>query len=104
MVNLLLNAADAVEGNGRIDVVALPEAEGVVIEVSDSGPGVPPHVVDKIFEPFFTTKAPGQGTGLGLAICEQIVEGFEGRLNVENSRDSSGARFVVFIPGLDTVD
>lgn len=104
VVNLLLNAADAVEGNGRIEVTASQQVDGVVIEVADTGPGIPPHVADKIFEPFFTTKAPGQGTGLGLAICEQIVEGFEGRLNVENSDDSSGARFVVFVPRLGIAD
>jgi signal transduction histidine kinase len=97
MLNLLLNAADAMEGRGRIEVrVGRLDAdpERVEIAVSDRGPGIPPEEQARIFEPFFTTKGPGQGTGLGLAISRSIVESQGGELTVE-SEPGRGATFAV---------
>jgi two-component system, NtrC family, sensor kinase len=85
IVNLILNAADAMGGQGRVSIAAWPERDGVVVEVADSGPGIPPEHLPRVFDPFFTTKAPGQGTGLGLAISHRIVESFGGELGASNA-------------------
>jgi signal transduction histidine kinase len=70
---------------------------GVLLVVSDSGPGVPAEDRHRIFEPFFTTKAPGRGTGLGLAIVERLVDDIGGVIWVERAREG-GAAFKVFVP------
>jgi signal transduction histidine kinase len=70
----------------------------VVIEVSDSGPGIPEDARERIFDPFYTTKEPGQGTGLGLSICARLVEGMGGRITADN-RSGGGASFVIRLPG-----
>jgi two-component system NtrC family sensor kinase len=108
LVNLLLNAAQAMGGKGAIAVAAAAidgwrPTLGVVarralrISVADDGPGVPPEIADRIFDPFFTTKADGRGAGLGLAICQSICDraGAEIAIDREPAR---GARFVVTIP------
>jgi len=70
-----------------------------VIEVMDSGHGIPEDRLEQIFDPFFTTKDPGEGTGLGLSICARLVEGMGGVIEAEN-RPGSGARFVIRLPVL----
>lgn len=97
VLNLLLNAADAVGGEGSILVEVARREDRIVLTVSDSGPGVPQPLLDKIFDPFFTTKAPGRGTGLGLAVCQALLERFGGKIWVENGKPS-GARFHVSLP------
>ena len=98
LVNLFLNAYQAMPRTGRLEVRASrstidsrPFAE---IVVHDSGPGIPPDVVDKIFKPFFTTKA--MGTGLGLAVVRRIVEHHGG--TIELGRLSPGAEFKLRLP------
>jgi PAS domain S-box-containing protein len=103
-INLLVNAAQAVgdgDGDGNeIRVVTSTDASGrAVIEVHDTGPGIPPHQLDKIFEPFFTTKPVGVGTGLGLSICHYIVTSMSGQITAEN-RAGRGAVFRVTLPGV----
>ncbi|NLG72195.1 MAG: cyclic nucleotide-binding domain-containing protein [Chloroflexi bacterium] len=71
--NLIDNAVDAMNGKGRIVLRTRREGDGVLVEVEDSGPGIPPEVLPRIFEPFFTTKPPGKGTGLGLEISYNII-------------------------------
>ena len=71
----------------------------VVVEVQDTGMGIPRAELTKIFEPFYTTKPQGRGTGLGLSICYGIVEDHRGRLEVE-SQPGLGATFRVFLPAL----
>jgi signal transduction histidine kinase len=66
----------------------------VVVEVIDSGHGMPPEHIGKVFDPFFTTKEPGQGSGLGLAICHSIVESLGGSIDA-TSPPGQGATFVV---------
>ena len=78
--NLIVNAVDAVDGRGRITVRTRSDTGGAIVEVVDSGPGVPDDVRRRIFEPFFTTKAVGQGTGLGLDISYKIVTRHGGTL------------------------
>ena len=103
--NLLVNALEALGGNGQIDIRATAETldedppyagaprlrtPAVVIEVADNGPGVPAELTDRIFVPFFTTKP--KGSGLGLAIVRKIVDAHEGRIDLTNE-PSGGARF-----------
>jgi len=76
---------------------AAPTAAVALIEVADSGPGVPPELLDKIFEPFFTTKAVNEGTGMGLATVYGIVEQAGGHINVSNAPEG-GAVFRIFLP------
>jgi len=98
VVNLIVNASQAVAGKGRIVVHTGPGGPGrVVVTVTDDGPGVPPELVERVFEPFFTTKPEGQGTGLGLSICYRIAEEHGGSIRLENLREG-GARFVVDLP------
>ncbi len=99
LVNLLLNAADAVEEavparRVRIGVRARRVEGGVRLEVEDNGVGIAPEVLPRLFAPFFTTKPPGKGTGLGLALCQDYIARTGGTLTVEN-RPEGGARFVV---------
>ena len=98
VVNLIVNASQAVSGKGRIVVHTGPGGPGrVVVTVTDDGPGVPPELVERVFEPFFTTKPEGQGTGLGLSVCYRIVEEHGGSIRLENPPEG-GARFVVDLP------
>ncbi len=85
LVNLLMNAIQALSGRGGTVEVATSEADDgrtVVLDVTDDGPGVPPDRRDRIFEPFFTTKPAGEGTGLGLPISRRIVESHGGTLEL----------------------
>ena len=98
-MNLIVNAAQAIQGQGKIVVHTGPGAPGrVVVSVADDGPGIPEEIAERIFEPFFTTKPEGQGTGLGLSICYRIAEEHGGAVRLENLREG-GARFVVDLPG-----
>jgi signal transduction histidine kinase len=72
--NLIDNAVDAMDGAGTLRLTARTDGDGVVVEVADTGPGMPPEVAARAFEPFFTTKEVGSGTGLGLDIARRIVE------------------------------
>jgi signal transduction histidine kinase len=98
VMNLALNALDAVEPGGSVRVscrLEEPGAPEVTIAVDDSGPGVPPEARERIFEPFFTTKA--QGSGLGLSIVHAIVSQHRGTTSVEES-PLGGARFTLRLP------
>ncbi len=98
MLNLLLNAADVIRGEGVITVEVRPGDDGFVeLSVSDTGPGIPASVRDHLFEPFVTSKPPGQGTGLGLAVCHTLVERLGGTIQAE-SPPEGGARFTVRLP------
>jgi len=94
LVNIISNAADAVEGldDRRIHVSAGRAGERIVIEIRDHGPGVPPAIVERIFDPFFTTKKVGAGLGLGLSISYNIIKDFGGHLAASNHPDG-GAVF-----------
>ncbi len=103
LVNLVVNAQQAMmdgEGPRRLAIrTRLEHGERrLLVEVSDSGPGVPEDLRGRIFEPFFTTKAHGVGTGIGLAVCHGMVSGHGGHIDVGES-DDGGARFVVTLPG-----
>jgi signal transduction histidine kinase len=80
-LNLLVNSAQAMKGQGTIDVSVSASTAECVIRFSDNGPGIPPEVRDKVFTPFFTTKA--RGTGLGLSTAKRVVEAHGGTISVE---------------------
>ena len=96
LVNIVTNAADAVEGldDRRITVSARSENDKVLIGVRDRGSGVPPAIRERIFDPFFTTKGVGRGLGLGLSISYNIVKDFGGSLSVSNHPEG-GAFFLI---------
>ncbi|ANH07416.1 two-component sensor histidine kinase (plasmid) [Shinella sp. HZN7] len=98
LVNIISNAADAVEGldDRRVRLSARREGDLVVIEVRDHGPGVPAAIADRIFDPFFTTKGVGKGLGLGLSISYNIIKDFGGNLSVMN-HPGGGAVFRIVL-------
>jgi PAS domain S-box-containing protein len=97
ITNLLHNAYDALEGNGRITVSLTADETWVSLRVADNGSGIPPDVRTHLFEPFFTTKPEGKGTGLGLAICHGIVQSYGGTIDVE-SEVGKGSSFSIHLP------
>jgi PAS domain S-box-containing protein len=96
-LNLLINAAHAIEGKGTIVVRTGYDESVVWVEIEDNGSGIAPEHLDHIFEPFFTTKPVGKGTGLGLSIVYGIVQGHNGRIEVK-SELGRGTVFKVVLP------
>jgi signal transduction histidine kinase len=94
--NLIDNAVDAMEGKGTIWLITRCEASFVMVEVADSGPGIPPEIIGRIFEPFFTTKGIGVGSGMGLEITYQIIHQHSGTIEVQSQPGRT--RFIVRLP------
>ena len=97
LLNLILNAFQAMEAGGVLEITSTFDDDLVHLIFADSGCGIPPELRDRIFDPFFTTKDPGKGTGLGLAIVAQMLEDHEGRIEVTES-PSGGAEFHISLP------
>ena len=98
VLNLLVNAVQAVGDNGRVTVSTGLSPDGkAFLRVSDDGPGIPPENLRRVFDPFFTTKAPGKGTGLGLSITQRIVDRMGGFIAASNG-PSGGAVFTITLP------
>jgi two-component system cell cycle sensor histidine kinase/response regulator CckA len=112
IVNLVVNARDAMPNGGKLAIrtanvaaaevatfghKGMPAADYVLVEVSDTGTGIPPDIVDKIFEPFFSTKEVGKGTGLGLSTVYGIVKQTGGFIYVD-SKAGEGTTFRIFLP------
>lgn len=96
-MNLLVNAAHAIETSGTITIRTGADEANVWVEIADTGKGIPPEDLRRIFDPFFTTKPVGQGTGLGLSLVHGIVERHHGTIDVQ-SEVGRGTRFRVSIP------
>jgi signal transduction histidine kinase len=97
--NTLLNAAQAMRGEGRVSVTATVKPESTVeLAICDTGPGIPPDRFERIFEPFYTTKTEGEGTGLGLAISYEIVHEIGGDVRASNDPATGGACFTIGLP------
>jgi two-component system NtrC family sensor kinase len=96
LVNLLLNAGQAMEATPDAEITVATRTDGAWLEivVSDNGPGIPKDKLPLIFDPFFTTKAPGEGTGLGLAVSRALMEAMGGDLQA-SSEEGRGASFTV---------
>jgi len=95
MLNLLLNALQAIDRKGKVDVKLSQKNLSAVVEVTDNGRGIPPENLPNIFRPFYTTK--GDGTGLGLSLARRIVEDHQGRIDVA-STVGKGTMFAVVLP------
>jgi len=104
LVNIITNAADAVEGldDRRIHVVAVQDGAKMILTVRDHGPGVSPAIAERIFDPFFSTKGVGRGLGLGLSISYNIIKDFGGTLSVSNAEDG-GAEFRIVLDAAPVV-
>jgi two-component system NtrC family sensor kinase len=96
-LNLITNAAQAIEKFGKITITTQLENDKAVIKVADTGVGIPEQNLRKIFEPFFTTKPVGQGTGLGLSIVYKIIEQHNGTIDVK-SKVGEGTEFTITLP------
>lgn len=97
-INLIINAAQAIQGSGQIRITAWEdENDEVIIEVHDTGQGIPADVQGRLFDPFYTTKEEGQGTGLGLSVVYGIIQKHHGYITVE-SAPGQGASFLIHLP------
>ena len=95
-INLAENAADAMPEGGTLTLQAdpSPDSQTVIVQIKDTGCGIPPENINQIFSPFFTTKPLGQGTGLGLAIAYGIIKVHHGKIQVESQVDQ-GTTFTI---------
>jgi hypothetical protein len=98
-LNLFLNARDAMDQGGTLEVRVWEGTHGVEVEVADTGPGIPLEHVQRIYDPFFTTKGARKGTGLGLSVTYGIVRNHGGMIEVD-SRPGEGAKFHLEFPVL----
>jgi PAS domain S-box-containing protein len=98
-MNVILNAADAMEGKGKLSIKSYKplQSDTVIIEISDTGPGIPQNILPHIFEPFFTTKEVGKGTGLGLSLVYSMIDNHKGRIYAK-SRAGNGTTFFIELP------
>jgi len=96
-VNLISNAVQAMNGRGRLTLTTRPDGPSATATITDSGCGMPKHLMTKIFDPFFTTKDPGEGTGLGLSIVHKIVSKYSGTIKVQ-SEEGKGTTFILQFP------
>jgi two-component system NtrC family sensor kinase len=97
MINVLLNAAQALQGVGQLEISLAKESGRALICVDDNGPGIPEEDREKVFQPFFSTKAQGEGTGLGLPLCRKLVEAQGGEIYACQA-PLGGARLSVSLP------
>lgn len=103
LLNLFINAVHAMKGGGVLEVSSGMDNGAVVIEVKDTGCGIPQEHIGKIFDPFFTTKPTTEGTGLGLWLTYEIVRNYGGEISVE-SKVGAGSRFILSFPIAEAVD
>ncbi len=97
LMNMIINALDAVDSGGKIDITVRKESRNVIIEIVDNGEGIDEEEIEKIFDPFYTTKEPGQGTGLGLSVSLGIIDNLGGTIEV-SSEKGKGSIFKIIIP------
>jgi len=94
--NLIHNATQAMNNQGKLEIAVAEQGNQIVVQVTDSGCGIPPEIQDKIFAPFFTTKPVGEGSGLGLDIVHKIVDKHQGKVEVESKPGKT--TFTVYLP------
>jgi signal transduction histidine kinase len=96
-INVFMNAIQAMGGSGTLSVKTFLETD-VVVEIEDTGAGIPEDKLDKMFEPFFTTKAVGSGTGLGLSVSRNIIEMHRGTIRIGNRQGTRGVAVTITFP------
>ncbi|MGH8016626.1 MAG: sensor histidine kinase, partial [Candidatus Zixiibacteriota bacterium] len=96
-LNLIVNARQAIKGKGRITIKTHSDGKIVLIEIGDTGVGIPKENIARVFDPGFTTKGVGVGTGLGLSICYQIIKRHRGDITVK-SEVGKGSTFTIILP------
>jgi len=101
-INLLINAVQAIEGDGEIKIRSYLEDNYVCVAISDTGKGIPKDNLQKVFDPFFTTKPVGHGTGLGLSVSYEIVKAQGGEIRVQSAA-GKGTTFTVMLPISESV-
>jgi signal transduction histidine kinase len=104
-LNLFTNASDSMPKGGTltIRVAAQPEEKKIIIEIADTGIGIPPEILPKVMEPFYTTKPEGKGTGLGLAICRRIAQEHRGTLDITSEGiPGKGTKVRITLSSMDT--
>lgn len=94
ILNLVINALEAMPEGGRLVMGASPHAGELLVEISDTGPGIPPEIQPSLFKPYFSTKA--RGTGMGLALTEKLVGQHGGRIDLRTG--SWGTTFFLALP------
>jgi signal transduction histidine kinase len=99
LLNVVINAVDAMPQGGTLTLVAAPVEQGVRIDIDDTGTGIAADVLPRIFEPWVTTKAVGRGTGLGLSITRDVITAHGGTITVA-SRPGAGTTFTIILPAL----
>jgi signal transduction histidine kinase len=96
-LNIISNAIQAMEGKGTLTLSSRQDHGHVIVQIRDTGPGIPPEYITKVFDPFFTTKGQGEGTGLGLNIVHRMVNQYGGNIKIE-SEPGEGTTFVISFP------
>ncbi len=99
VLNLFINAIQVMDEGGELMVRTSRRLETAVIEITDTGPGIPPELQDKVFDPYYTTRS--GGTGLGLPTCRRIVEEHNGHIDL-HSEPGRGTRFIIELPALNS--
>ena len=94
--NLIHNAVQAMNGEGQLEIAVFQQEARIVVQITDSGCGVPEEIRERIFEPFFTTKTAGEGSGLGLDIVKKIIEKHDGSIALESRPGRT--TFSIFLP------
>ena len=94
ILNIAKNGIEAMPEGGTLSMVSGRQAGRVFVQITDTGEGIPPEVLEKIFQPFFSTKA--KGSGLGLAISQKIIEAHQGEITIE-SEPGQGSRVTLFL-------
>ena len=97
VINLVLNAMDAMPQGGKLSISTLAHNSKIRMEIEDTGTGIPQKSLSRIFDPFFTTKEPGKGTGLGLSVTYNIIQEHDGDIAVE-SKENMGTKFIITLP------
>jgi len=100
-LNLLLNTRDAMLRGGWLTIATREDDAGAIVEIADTGSGIPPEQLSRIYDPFFTTKEFGKGTGLGLSITYGIVQEHGGNITCD-SAIGQGTRFTLSLPTVST--
>ena len=97
-LNLFLNAADAMNGEGQVRVTLSNEGDVAQVTVADEGPGIDAETASQLFEPFFTTKPRGTGTGMGLAVCQRLLDEAGGRIWLHSEPGNQGSVIAFSLP------